>query len=212
VKCPKCGCRKSQSYRKNISDEDLEYLKQQAELGDPDAINEVLSLVDSERLRLAAKFRHPHAMRIARTSPIPADIRPPQIVEKFQRETLRFGYETMKTLHPKYKTFFELQYALAQAWLRSLRDMHNRIIERARNFFGLDPNPDIINQRLARTEERLPYFINFSEIRDLVSDLHAMMNQLVISPNHDVDEQFRRLLLKDIHQVLLPEASNFPLI
>jgi hypothetical protein len=60
MKCSKCGCKKRR--RRNISDEDLEYLKQQAELGDLNALMELPIEVQKDyyRARWEAGLCHIH--------------------------------------------------------------------------------------------------------------------------------------------------------
>jgi len=65
MRCLKCGCIKD--YRRNVSDEDLEYLKQQVELGDADALQQLLDEgeLDPHHVALAAYLGDPLALQVS---------------------------------------------------------------------------------------------------------------------------------------------------
>jgi len=67
MRCSKCGCKKGPNYRRNISDEDLEYLKQQMELGDAGALQQLIDEgeLDPRYVALAAYLGDPLALQVS---------------------------------------------------------------------------------------------------------------------------------------------------
>jgi hypothetical protein len=205
--------RDSQRERRRNPDDEIERLLRQAKKGDihdqARALNAMIRAgrIDEEDVLLAKEFGHPLAAFYYR----PAD--PQQQLWEDSRIQLEFGPDSQPekiAFRARFIQNEDLRRELVQTWIQSLRQMHQRLMDRAR-LFGLQPQPEMHLGEFDYLQERLDEnqfaYAEFDRLRGLVSDLWTAMNQLVISPKHDPKQQFRDLLLNDLYRLVLPDFS-----